>query len=482
MTDSLQEKISSSTRWTFITELISKVISPISNIILARILSPDAFGVLASVQMVISFADMLADAGFQKYIVQKEFKDEQEKANCTIVAIWSNIALSIALWLTIIIWRDNLASLVGNPGLGFVMAVAGIAIPLTSISSVQLALLRRDFKFKNILVLRLITVLVPFIITVPLAYFGYGYWSLIMGYIVAQGLLACVVPLYSGIRFRFYYDLSILKSMLAFSVWTLIESIAIWLTSWIDMFIVSNAFSAHYLGIYRMSMVSVNSIITMLAGAITPVLYSALSRLQNDENQFYDTFYHILSRSSLFIVPMGVGIFVYKDLARYVLFGSKWQDADMMIGLWGLTSCLAVLFCHFCSELYRAKGAPKVSFLAQSLHMSFLVPIIYYFSNSFEELVYMRNLARLQFIFVHLALVYHFFKVNPLTMFKKVAPFIVASIIMFLAATFARSLYQSKMYDLITIVMSIIVYFTVLLFSNNGRKIIYTIIKNRCLY
>lgn len=482
MPNSLQEKISSSTRWTFITEVISKIVSPISNIILARILSPDAFGVLASVQMVISFADMLADAGFQKYIVQKDFKDEQEKANCTIVAIWSNIVLSVALWLIIIVWRDNLASLVGNPGLGLVLAVAGIAIPLTSISSVQLALLRRDFNFKNIFAFRIITILVPFIITVPLAFFGYGYWSLIIGYIVAQGLLAFIVSLYSGISFRIYYDLHILKAMLAFSVWTLIESIAIWLTSWIDMFIVSNAFSAYYLGIYRMSMVSVNSIIAMLAGAITPVLYSALSRLQNDEHLFLDTYYHILSRSSLVIVPMGVGIFVYKDLARAVLFGSRWQEADMMIGLWGLTSCLAVLLCHFCSELYRAKGAPKVSFLAQLLHMSFLVPIICCFSNSFEELVYMRNLARLQFIVVHLLLVYYFFKVNPLKILKEIAPFVVAAIVMFLEATFARSLYQSRIYDLLTIAISVVVYFASLMVSNNGRKTICIIIKNKSLY
>ena len=482
MTESIQDKISSSTRWTLLTEIMAKLIAPVSNIILARLLAPDAFGVLASVQMVVSFADMLADAGFQKYIVQKEFEDEQEKDNCTIVAIWSNIILAVVLWLIIIVWRDNLASLVGNPGLGFVLAVAGIAIPLTSISSVQLALLRRDFRFKNILVFRLITILVPLVVTVPLAFFGYGYWSLIIGHIAAQGLLACVVSLYSGIRFRLYYEMHILKKMVAFSAWTLIESIAIWLTSWIDMFIVSNSFSAHYLGIYRMSMVSVNSIIAMLSGAIVPVLYSALSRLQNDEQQFYDTFYHILSRSSIIIVPIGVGIFTYRDLARAILFGSKWQDADMMIGLWGLTSCLAVLFCHFCSELYRAKGAPKVSFLAQALHMSFLVPIIYCFSNSFEDLVYMRNFARLQFILVHLVLVYYFFKVNPLTMLKKVALFMVAAVVMYLAATFARSLYQSRVYDFITIAISIIVYFTTIMASCNGRKIIRTIIKNKSLY
>lgn len=478
----LEDKISSSTRWTFLTEIMSKLIAPISNIVLARLLAPEAFGVLASVQMVLSFADMLADAGFQKYIVQKEFIGADDRNKCTLVAIWSNMLLSLTLWVIIVIWRDNLASLVGNPGLGLVLGVAGMAIPLTSISSVQLALLRRDFKFKSILAFRLITILVPLGVTVPLANLGYGYWSLIIGYIVAQGLLSLAVTLYSDIKITFFYDFKILKAMLVFSIWTLVESMAIWLTSWIDIFIVSNAFSSYYLGIYRMSMVSVNGIIAMLAGAITPVLYSALSRLQNNELEFKKTFYHVLSRSAMMVVPMGVGIFVYKDIARAILFGHKWQDADMMIGLWGLTSCLAVLFCHFCSELYRAKGAPKVSCLAQVLHMVFLIPIIYSFSNSFEELVYMRNFARLQSIFVHFLLVYYFFKINPLSILKKTAPFILSAIVMGISAVLIRSLYQNIAFDLISIAISIGVYFGLLMITKNGRILMHSIIKNKSLY
>lgn len=478
----LQDKMSSSLRWTFITEIISKLIAPICNIILARILAPEAFGILASVQMVLSFADMLADAGFQKYVIQKEFEDEEEKRNSTLVAIWSNITLSIILWMVIVIWRDNLASMVGNPGLGFVLAVAGMAIPLTSISSVQLAILRRDFKFKSILAFRLITILVPLGVTVPLACIGYGYWALIIGYIAAQGMLALAVTLYSEVKLTFFFDLKLLKEMVAFSIWTLIESIAIWLTSWVDIFIVSNAFSSHYLGIYRMSMVSVNSLIAMLAGAITPVLYSALSRLQNNDLEFKKTFYHVLSRSALIVVPMGVGIFVYRDLARAILFGPSWQDADMMIGLWGLTSCLAVLFCHFCSEFYRAKGAPKVSFMAQLLHISFLVPMIYCFSYNFEYLVYIRNLARLQFILVHFILAYYFFKVNPLTTLKKVAPFMLSATVMGITASLIRSLYQNIVFDLVTIAMSILVYFVSLIITKKGRVLLISIIKNKNLY
>lgn len=478
----INEKIATSTKWTFITEVMAKLVVPISNIILARLLAPEAFGILATVLMVLSFADMLADAGFQKYIIQKEFKDVLDRRKSTLVAIWSNVFLALVLWLFIFSFQDKLANLVGNPGLGNVLAIAGIAIPLTSLSSVQLALLKRDFNFKALFAFRLCTIIVPLLITVPLAYLGYGYWSLIIGHISAQALLAITVTKYSNFHISFYYNINKLLDMLSFSIWTLIESIAIWLTSWIDIFIVSSFFSAYYLGLYRMSMVAVNGLIAVVSGAVVPVLYSALSRLQEDNKKFVETFLYILKRTALLVVPLGIGLFVYKDLARSILFGAKWAEADMMIGLWGITSCLATIYCHFCSEFYRAKGSPKVSFLAQILHMAFLVPIMYYFSRSFEELVYVRNLARLQFIVVHLLLIYVFFKVKSVRMLSITTPYIGAGIAMGCFAYYTRGIFNNIIYDYFSILLCIVFYLSCLCLMKSERKTLTEIIKNSNLY
>ena len=77
--NNLKNKVVNATKWSTITEIAAKLISPVTNMILARILAPEAFGVVATVTMIISFADMFTDSGFQKYLVQHEFKDENEK-------------------------------------------------------------------------------------------------------------------------------------------------------------------------------------------------------------------------------------------------------------------------------------------------------------------------------------------------------------------------------------------------------------------
>ena len=78
MPPNINNKVVSATKWSAITEIAAKLVSPISTRVLARLLTPEAFGVLVTATMVISFAEIFTDAGFQKYIIQHKFKNDEE--------------------------------------------------------------------------------------------------------------------------------------------------------------------------------------------------------------------------------------------------------------------------------------------------------------------------------------------------------------------------------------------------------------------
>lgn len=165
----IQVKSSKALKWSSLAEIIAKLVTPISNLILARLLTPEAFGVVATVTMVISFADMFSDSGFQKFLVQHEFDNDEDLRISANVAFSSNIILSLCLWGLLCLCNDRIASLVGNPGLGVVIIVAGISLPATSFSSIQAALFRRKFNFKVLFYSRVVSAVIPLIVTVPLA-------------------------------------------------------------------------------------------------------------------------------------------------------------------------------------------------------------------------------------------------------------------------------------------------------------------------
>ena len=79
MKNNIYAKVGNATKWSAITELLSKVVTPISNMALARILAPEAFGIVSTITMITSFADIFTDAGFQKYIIQHQFTDADER-------------------------------------------------------------------------------------------------------------------------------------------------------------------------------------------------------------------------------------------------------------------------------------------------------------------------------------------------------------------------------------------------------------------
>lgn len=470
MSNSLNTKIVTATKWSSITEITAKLIAPISTMILARILTPDAFGILVTAQMIISFAEIFTDAGFQKYLVQHNFCSEEEKDQSTNVAFWSNFIMSMAIWVGIIFLSSPIADLVGCPGYGLVISVSSMCIPLAAFSSIQMALLKRDFDFKTLFFVRIIGICIPLLLTVPLAWMTCSYWSLIIGMIALNLSNAILLTVRSKWKPRLYYSFSRFKEMFSFTMWSMIEAVSIWLTSYVDIFIVGTLLSQHYLGIYRTSMSTVGQITGIITAATTPVLFSSLSRLQNDDDEFWKMFFKFQKLVSMLVFPLGVGIFLFSDLITSILLGSQWQEASFFIGFWGLTSAITIVLSHYSSEVYRAKGKPKLSVLSQFLHIIVLWPTVLIAVNyGFGVLCEARSLVRLEGILVNLIIMY-FLRMPILKIFTNIIPPALASLCMCMILFFQKpdELYSSILY----IVIAMFIYLSSLLLFPKERSVL----------
>ena len=94
----LQRRFAGAARWSVGAEVAAKLVSLGVNMLLARLVAPAAYGVLATAMMVTSFADLFTDAGFQKYLIQHEFAGDGERRDAADVAFWTNLAFSLLLW------------------------------------------------------------------------------------------------------------------------------------------------------------------------------------------------------------------------------------------------------------------------------------------------------------------------------------------------------------------------------------------------
>lgn len=456
---SLSNKIQRAALWSTLTQVSIRLISPITNMILARLLAPEAFGVVATINMVISFVDMFTDAGFQKYLIQHEFNNEEERENSINVAFWTNLMVSIALWCTIILFRNSIAKLVGNPGLGNVLAIACIQLPITSFSSIQMALFRRDFNFKSLFYIQLLVASIPLFVTVPLAVLGFSYWSIIIGSICGLLCNAIILTLKSKWKPKFFYQFSILKEMLAFSIWSLFEAISIWMTSWIDTLIIGSSLSAYYIGLYKTSLSTVNALMMIVTASVNPILFSALSRAQNNEEVFSKMFYKVQKLVAYLVFPMGIGIFIYRDLVTAIMLGEQWKEASNIIGVWAITSAIRIVLTSIYSEVYRAKGKPKLSLFVQMIHLVFLIPVcLISLKKGFWTLVYARAFVRLEGVVTGLIIMHFVMNFKAKDIVKNINKPIFYTFIMGIFALGLKLVSDNIIWSFVSIFICILVY------------------------
>lgn len=454
----MERKISNSLKWSTFAEISTKIVAPIMNILLARILVPEDFGILASIMMIISLADLLTDSGFSKYIVQNDFT-ASFPSNYLNVAFWTNLFISSIMFSLIVIFRKQIALLVGSTGHELAISISSIQLLLTSFSSIQLAWLRRNFEFKKIFVSRIISSLIPLFVTLPLSILLRNYWAMVVGNLIIQLINSIILMFLSNWRPGFYFNFNLLQTMISYSFWSLAEALVFWLITWFDIFIIGNSFSDFYLGIYKNSLNTVNSLMNLVKASIIPVLFSALSRFQNNDLLFKKTYYNFQLLCSTILIPLGIGVYLYRDLATFLIFGSKWAEASNVIGSWALSMCIMSVFVNFYGEALKAKGLPKVLFWYELICLFFMVMISIYVKNlGFWPFIYVRSSLVVIQVLIGLYFMYKYINFDVIRMINNIIPPVVSSLVMSIFCILVRLITQNYLFLLISILFASLLY------------------------
>lgn len=471
MNESLNNKIFNATKWASITELLSKVINPFLNLILARLLAPEIFGTVATLSLVVTFAEVFTDAGFQKYLVQHQFTDETDKNNSINVAFWTNFIFSCIIWVAIFLFRDQIAILVGSEGYGKEIAVMSLNIPLVALSSIQTAIYRKQFRFRQLFPIRIITCLVPIVVTLPIAAIYRNCWSIIIGNLAKEIVFATALTVCSEWKPKFYYSFAKLKEMLSFSLTMMADSFMIWFTSYSGTLIVSRFLNDYYTGIYKTGITTISTYMNLIYAITAPVLFSALSESQQDRAKCNTIYYNFQRYCSLLVIPLGFGIFMYRDLATQILLGNQWGEASLILGVTALCSSLVIVTAQFNSDYFRAQGKPKIALLVQSLYAVAIVAILpLAVEKSFAALSIVQPCLGLIYSLVSTITICLVFKVSFLRVVGNIISPLAASVIMAGFAYLMQQVQSGMIWSIFSVILCAALYLIILLILPATRR------------
>ncbi|MGB5718542.1 MAG: lipopolysaccharide biosynthesis protein [Gammaproteobacteria bacterium] len=386
-------------KWSMGAEVASKVIQPLVFVILARLLSPEDFGVMAAALMVISFSQVFWESGMGKALIQRQGKIDKA-ANA---AFWLNIVLGISVAAILFYSAAGIADVFFHDDrVAGILQVMTLQVLLGALASVHVALLQKDMRFNHLFWVRFATVSLPGLVSIPLAWGGMGYWALVAGTLLGQAAQVLVLWRISGWRPRFEFDRAVAVDLARFGVWVSLSGLLAWFYIWADSLVVGMYLGAHDLGLYRTGNQFVILVYSLVFAPLLPVLYSHFSVIQHDTQRLNRALARVMRLIALIAIPVAFLLFVLSEPLAAVLFGEKWTGIGFVVGVLALAHGYAWLV-GVSGEIYRAVGKPKYESVAMLLSFAVYFPAyLVAIESGFTEFVWTRFLLVAWGIGLHL--------------------------------------------------------------------------------
>jgi PST family polysaccharide transporter len=403
MQDSLKNKVLSASKWSALGEGVSRALQPLSYVVLARLLGPTEYGTVAIAAIVISFSQIFSAGTFSKVLVQRQHADIAPYAN---VAFWCNLVVSGFCYLIIFLSADLLAVWFSVPESALVIRVQSLQILIVNFSTVQRTLLQRELDFKPIFKIRLLVALIPFLITIPLAWQGFSYWSLVIAVLASSIIEAIYFWIKISWKPQLQFSMEKMRSMWNFGIWIIAENLLTWAIVWIDSIIVGKWLTTLELGQMRSATALVSAAFGLTLSPILPILFSSFSKVQNDTARLLVIYKKTTEAISFVAIALTMFVVAFQDLIVVIVYGDKWGDIGYVISMLFMLNGFAWLV-GANSELYRATNKPDINVKIAAIALVYYIPcFLVSIQYGFNEFLVTRLLVSIIAIPIHMYAVY----------------------------------------------------------------------------
>jgi lipopolysaccharide exporter len=360
-------------------KFISRLIGLVSTLILARILTPIDFAMIAIIAIVLHLFDILSHTGSEQYIVQKS-----EVFDVDLNTAWTlDMLLKSLMCVLLIAIAPLITSFFEQAHLSFAIQVASITLIINALKNPGLLLLKRNLDYKKVFYLSLVQRVASFITVISIALTWQSYWAFVIADLVGAAVFS--LGAYKIQPFRPAFSLHKVSEQWLFSKWLLGKSIVGYLRSQIDTVLVAKFFSTPQLGNYHMARdVAMLPGYNILGPAIEPLL-ADFKDYKNNPVELGQRVSKVLCIVSFIVVPITTYIAFYPALIIEVLLGAQWVIAGEILGI------MSLLFFYYCFLLViesalTAMGKVKAIFIFDIVSLLVIVGTLLSYLHMYADL------------------------------------------------------------------------------------------------
>lgn len=337
--NSLHKIIAKSSFWAIIGQFSCLFVSLISNIWLARLLSPKEFGQIGILMFFITAANILTESGLGGALIRKPKASKDDYSTIFIF----NIAVSIICLILIIAVSKQVAVYYNDKAIQLPLIALSFVLIINAFQFVQNTHLVASMKYKKKSLYDLSATLISSAVGILSAYKGLGIWSLVLLYISKSFIKTILVWIFERFYFNLVFKLASFKELYEFGINTTLASALNIIFNNIYQLIIGKSFSISDVGFFyqakKFNDVPNSSFITICQGPI----FSGLSKVQENQNHFFSSFTFILSHILSILGFLTIILFYYADNIIYYILGSQWLDSTIYLRFLTATSFFYVL-------------------------------------------------------------------------------------------------------------------------------------------
>ncbi len=324
---SLRDKTISGISWSAAGNIVMQFFQFIVSIVLARLLTPEDFGLLGMAMVFVAFFRIFSNSGLSQAIIHK--KNVSRELYDTVFIL--NIIIGIILSLILYFFAPIISKFYENERLNEVVKLFSILFFITSLSINHNALLRKNLKFKSIAFIGLLSSLLSSILAVSLAYYGFGVYSLVWQQISASVIRLILLWYYSPWKPAFSFKFSAIRDVWRYSTNLSLSSTLNFFTRNSDNLLIGKYLGSYDLGIYSKAYGLMLMPINQVTSVFSSVMFPVLSSIQDDVVRVKKIFLQSNRLIALLSMPMMVGLIATADNLIITLLGNKWAEVVPII-------------------------------------------------------------------------------------------------------------------------------------------------------
>ena len=441
--DNLKHKAASGMVWTAIEKYSVMVVGFISSIILARLLMPEDFGAIGMLTIFMSLAAVFIDAGFGSALIQKKNPTQADYST----VFYFNIVMSGVLYAVLFFSAPAISRFYRMPILCDVLRVQGLILFIYAFNLIQRNIIRKNLRFKKLSKISITTSILSLVITVSMAYMGFGVWALVVKNLVGA-LIPCIFFWIStDWRPTWEYSWKSFKELFGFGSFMFLTHLFGTFSKRITGLLVGRWFDAATMGYYSKASTNQKHVTECVSSIMIQTTYPLYASIQNDKERMANMVKRITSTLAYITVPiLSLSILIAKPLF-VLLFSDRWLTSVpyfQILCVGGMAACLQSVN----QQTIAAIGKSKVFFVWNIVKQSvgIALQVVGLIVWGMWGLLAAKVLSNWFSYFVNISMVSKHVGYKNYQQLKDLSPIFIVSAIAILAGYFGSSFFELGLY------------------------------------